>query len=191
MRIIAGFLGGRRLSAKVASGTRPTSDRVREALGSLLEARGAFEGAVVLDLFAGTGAFGLEAISRGARHLVAVDRELSALRCLEQNVRELGVGDVVTRRKLDLLSHPKRALEALAAATSEPYSLIFLDPPYRDVPRLVPLLRALAAHACVSKAVLFVLEHARAEALPEVSGLTPVGNYAYGDSAITLLAQSQ
>jgi pantetheine-phosphate adenylyltransferase len=189
MRIISGFLGGRRLNAKVAAGIRPTSDRVREALGSLLQARGAFEDACVLDLFAGTGAFGLEALSRGARHVVAIDEQNSALRCLEQNVRDLGVSEQVTRRKLDLFAGPARVLETLAALAPEPFSLIFADPPYRDLVRLGPLLEALGAHTCVAEQALLVIEHARASVLPGLQGLETVGHYAYGDSAITLLAR--
>ncbi|MEY4582831.1 MAG: hypothetical protein RL701_7534 [Pseudomonadota bacterium] len=194
MRIIAGYLGGRRLHAKVATGTRPTSDRVREALGSLLAARNAFDTASVLDLFAGTGAFGLEALSRGATHVVAIDQEPSAMRCLEQNVRELGCDAQVTRRKLDLFQKPVRVLETLAASAERgagPFSLIFADPPYRDLARLAPLLTGLANHACVTPDALFVVEHARASSLPEIPGLVLAGHYVYGDSAITLLARAQ
>jgi pantetheine-phosphate adenylyltransferase len=191
MRIIAGYLGGRRLHAKVASGTRPTSDRVREALGSLLEARGAFEGARVLDLFAGTGAFGLEALSRGAAHVLLVDSETSALRCIEQNVRALAVEEHVTRRKLDLLARPSRVIEQLTASGCGPFSLVFADPPYRDVARCAPLFEALAASPLVTRTALFVVEHARGEGggPPLPAGLSEVGRYVYGDSAITLLAR--
>ena len=179
------------MHAKVASGTRPTSDRVREALGSLLQARAAFTGARVLDLFAGTGAFGLEALSRGAEHVLAVDNAASALRCIEQNVRELGVGDSVTRRKLDLLARPERVIEALAAHGAGPFSLVFADPPYRDVQRCLPLIEALAASQLVGPDALFVLEHAQlaGAALPAPHGLRIAGQYVYGDSAITLLAR--
>lgn len=190
MRIIAGYLGGRRLSARVASGTRPTSDRVREALGSLLEARGAFASAHVLDLFAGTGAFGFEALSRGASEVLAVDSGAEAQRCLEQNIRQLGVSDRVRRRKLDLLQRPERVLEALLSAQRESFSLVFADPPYRDVERLLPLLAALSRHPLIREDALFVVEHSRTTQLGEVSGLSAVGRYQYGDSAITLLART-
>lgn len=189
MRIIAGFLGGRRLNAKVSSGTRPTADRVREALGSLLDARGAFAGAQVLDLFAGTGALGLEALSRGAREVLAVDNATAALRCLDQNVRELGVEAQVRRRKLDLLQRPERVLDVLLASEAAPFSLIFADPPYRELSRFLPFLSALSRHAAVREDALFVIEHARGSQLPEVAGLHTVGRYQYGDSAITLLAR--
>jgi pantetheine-phosphate adenylyltransferase len=190
MRIIAGFLGGRRLHAKVSAGTRPTSDRVREALGSVLAARGAFEGAQVLDLFAGTGALGLEAISRGAREVLAVENGSAALRCLEQNVRELGLGEQVRHRKLDLLQRPERVLEALLRGERSPFSLVFADPPYRDLSRFLPLLTALARHAAIGPDALFVIEHARGSQIAEIGGLHVVGNYLYGDSALTLLARA-
>jgi pantetheine-phosphate adenylyltransferase len=190
MRIIAGFLGGRRLHAKVSEGTRPTSDRVREALGSVLAARDVFEDAQVLDLFAGTGALGLEAISRGAREVLAVDSGNAALRCLEQNVRELGLEGQVRRRKLDLLQRPERVLEALLGSERSPFSLIFADPPYRDLPRFLPLLSALSRHRAIHPDALFVIEHARGSQLDEIIGLQVVGHYMYGDSALTLLARA-
>lgn len=192
MRIIAGFLGGRHLPARVTAGTRPTSDRVREALGSVLTARGVFDGAQVLDLFAGTGALGLEAISRGAQEVLAIESAAPALRGLEQNVRELGVGSQLRHRKLDLLQRPERVLEALLGKERTPFSLIFADPPYRELPRFVPLLAALAEHAMVREDALFVIEHARdnASQLQEIVGLCAVGHYLYGDTAITLLARA-
>ena len=190
MRIVAGFLGGRRLHAKVSAGTRPTSDRVREALGSVLAARGAFEDAQVLDLFAGTGALGLEAISRGAHEVVAVENGSAALRCLEQNVRELGLEAQVRRRKLDLLQRPERVLEALLSSELRPFSLIFADPPYRDLPRFLPLLSALSRHSAISQDALFVIEHDRGSRIEEIGDLHVVGHYLYGDTALTLLARA-
>ena len=139
MRIIAGYLGGRRLLAKVPDGTRPTSDRVREALGSSLTARGVFEGARVLDLFAGTGALGLEALSRGAERVLAIDREPAALRALTSNVRALAVSDRVTQHKLDLFQAPARVLAALGSLAAQAFSLVFADPPYQELPRIVAL----------------------------------------------------
>jgi pantetheine-phosphate adenylyltransferase len=189
MRIIAGHLGGRRLLAKVADATRPTSDRVREAIGSVLTARAAFEGARVLDLFAGTGALGLEALSRGALLVVAIDNENSALRCLESNVQALGVSESITRRKFDLLQAPQRVLEMLARLECGPFSLVFVDPPYRDLARLRPLLDALADSPLCSEDVLFVVEHAREGELTDTAALQGVGRYRYGSTAITLLAR--
>src|SRR5690242_16026950 len=89
MRIVGGTLRGRRLESPRGAGTRPTSERVREALASALDARGALQGAVVLDVFAGTGALGLEALSRGADTLVAIDADRAALACIRRNVAAL------------------------------------------------------------------------------------------------------
>src|SRR5580704_10651585 len=89
MRVIAGTLGGRRLRAPAGRATRPTSDRVREALFSML---GEIDGARVLDLFAGSGALGIEALSRGAAHAVFVERDAGAAAVLRENLRALGVG---------------------------------------------------------------------------------------------------
>jgi pantetheine-phosphate adenylyltransferase len=190
MRIIAGRLGGRRLAAKVPNGTRPTSDRVREALGSLLQARAAFEDASVLDLFAGSGAFGLEALSRGATSLLAIDNAPAALRSLAENVRALGVDSEVVQRKLDLFAPPRQVLASLAGFHAPPFSLVFADPPYRDLPRLMPLLAAMAQSALCRSDVLFVVEHAKNALLPLASVLQQTGRYVYGDTVLSLLAPS-
>ena len=124
-RIIAGDLGGRRLTVPPA-GTRPTTDRVREAIFSKLDAAGALKGASVVDLFAGSGALGLEAISRKAAHATLVESATGAARVIEANIRELGVG---TRARVV----KERALTFLGR-TNETYSLAFIDPPY-DIAR--------------------------------------------------------
>jgi 16S rRNA (guanine966-N2)-methyltransferase len=121
-RVIAGRYGGRRLQAPPGNGTRPTADRVREALFSILGAR--TEGARVLDLFAGTGALGLEALSRGARSVTFVEQAQPALGVLRANLAALGAEAEVVRA--DAL----RWLRA-ASARARQYDLVFLDPPYR------------------------------------------------------------
>ena len=121
MRIIAGTHRGRRFQAPKGEGTRPTSDRVREALFSIV---GPVDGASVLDLFAGSGALGLEALSRGARRCTFVDRERSACRVIRQNLEALGlVGAVIVERD---------ALLALReeATAGRRHDLVLLDPPY-------------------------------------------------------------
>jgi 16S rRNA (guanine966-N2)-methyltransferase len=123
MRVIAGELGGRRLQAPRGRATRPTSDRVREALFAML---GELGGACVLDLFAGSGALGIEALSRGAAQAVFVERERAALRALGANLQGLGL----TPPRAQLLrSDALAALEA-ARRREETYDLIFIDPPY-------------------------------------------------------------
>jgi 16S rRNA (guanine966-N2)-methyltransferase len=123
MRVIAGRLGGRRLQAPPGRVTRPTSDRVREAVFAML---GSVEGAHVLDLFAGTGALGIEALSRGAHGAVFVERDTGALRALNANLQALAIApETIEVRRSD-------ALVALrtASARQETYDLIFIDPPY-------------------------------------------------------------
>jgi 16S rRNA (guanine966-N2)-methyltransferase len=123
MRVIAGRLGGRRLQAPAGRVTRPTSDRVREAIFAML---GNVEGARVLDLFAGTGALGIEALSRGAYTAVFVERDAGALRALNANLEALAIApETVEVRRVD-------ALQALhsASARQETYDLVFIDPPY-------------------------------------------------------------
>ncbi len=128
MRVIAGRFGGRRLVApKGRTTTRPTSDRVREAIFSMLGDLGEEEDARVLDLFAGTGALGIEALSRGAARAVFVERDGAALAALRANLSALGLGE--ERAEV-------RRGEALAALRSareraETYDLVLIDPPYR------------------------------------------------------------
>ena len=126
MRVIAGVYGGRRLHAPPGPDTRPTSDRVREALFSVL---GDLTGARVLDLFAGTGALGIEALSRGAASCDFVDRAHPAITVIRRNLTELGIDAPVHRRD---------ATQALndASGRAAAYDLVFLDPPYRHPPEL-------------------------------------------------------
>jgi 16S rRNA (guanine966-N2)-methyltransferase len=190
MRVIAGRFGGRRLAAEVAGATRPTADRVREALGSVLEARGAFEGAKVLDLFAGTGALGIEALSRGATRLVAIDFERQAVDSVLENLRSLDAAAEARVVRLNLLKSASHVIGRLEALREGPFRLIFADPPYRELKALGPLLDALAASQLCAPDALFVVEHAENNGLGALRGLTVVGRYNYGDSALTLLART-
>jgi 16S rRNA (guanine966-N2)-methyltransferase len=127
MRVIAGMYGGRTLRAPPGAATRPTSDRVREALFSILG--GHVQGARVLDLFAGSGALGIEALSRGAENATFVDAAPAAIKAVRANLGALRATAEV--RDLD-------ALRFLGAASSggAQYDLVFLDPPYRLADRL-------------------------------------------------------
>ena len=120
-RIIAGAHKGRRLAPVQSDRTRPTSDRVKESLFSQLEGYNAIDDAVVVDLFAGSGALGLEALSRGAASLEAVDRAEAAYRALTKNAAPFA--DAVTVSKTE-------ALKYLRARSGEPVELLFIDPPY-------------------------------------------------------------
>lgn len=130
MRIIAGQWRGRRLTAPIGETTRPTADRARETLFSMLTSRlGGFSGLRVADLFAGSGALGLEALSRGAAHCVFVERERSALVALRANIAALGADASEVR------AQPVESLAAL----DKPVDLLMMDPPYgrSDWPMLV------------------------------------------------------
>jgi 16S rRNA (guanine966-N2)-methyltransferase len=131
MRVIAGRLGGRRLQAPRGRVTRPTSDRVREALFATL---GDVDGASVLDLFAGTGALGIEALSRGASTAVFVERDPGAVRALRANLQALEIETIETQvRRGDVLG----ALQS-ARKSKETYDLVFIDPPYRQAHEWAP-----------------------------------------------------
>ena len=133
MRVIAGTYGGRVLKAPKGDGTRPTSDRVREALFSILGDR--VQDARVLDLFAGSGALGLEALSRGAQGVTFVDDDRAAIAAIKANLAALDAQAEV--RQTDALRFLDGALQ---------YDLVFLDPPYRLAERLAaPLSEALPA----------------------------------------------
>ena len=121
MRIIAGEWRGRPLQAPAGQGTRPTADRTRETLFSMLVSRiGSFEGLRVADLFAGSGALGLEALSRGAAHVTFVETDRNALAAIRSNLASVKAAD-----RADL-----RPLSAAKLAPSQPFDLIFADPPY-------------------------------------------------------------
>ena len=128
MRITGGQLRSRALKAPKGTSTRPTSDRVREALFSILGDE--CDGARVLDLYAGTGALGLEAISRGAVFAVFVERSKEALLALNANVRALGLENATRVVALPL---ERAARLLLAAPADERFDLVFADPPYADV----------------------------------------------------------
>ena len=122
MRIIAGAWRGRPLVAPAGAETRPTADRTRETLFSMLTSRlGTFEGLRVADLFAGTGALGLEALSRGAAHATFIETDRAALAALKTNIAKLGAAD-----RTDVLA---RNADAPGAAVA-PHDLLLLDPPY-------------------------------------------------------------
>ncbi len=164
MRIIAGEFGSRRIAAPPGRATRPMLDRVREALFSSIHSR--LVGANVLDLFAGSGSLGLEALSRGARHVRFVEHGAPALGALRKNVATLAVGDRVTIVGDDAMKR---------ATWGPPPDLAFLDPPYALLaerrPRLLALADALVRH--VAPAGLVVLHTPRDALAPaDVEGVS-------------------
>ncbi len=174
MRIIAGTYGGRRLTAPSGSRTRPTSDRVREALFSILGARVA--GARVLDLFAGSGALGIEALSRGAESAVFVDDAPAAVRAIRANLDTLGAGAEV--RRADAL----RFLGAAPAGGAQ-YDLVFLDPPYRLADTLADRLSE-ALPAVLAPGAVAVAESDRRA--PIALDLPLLDERRYGDTLIRI-----
>ncbi|HWV39489.1 MAG TPA: 16S rRNA (guanine(966)-N(2))-methyltransferase RsmD [Vulgatibacter sp.] len=152
MRIVAGSAKGRRLAAPAGTGTRPTSDRIRESIFDILGQR--FDGGAVLDLFAGSGAMGLEAISRGAERAVLVERGREAAAICEANAASLGFRDRVEVLRADAAG-ALRTLEGRGAR----FDLVFLDPPYAEGPG--PTLELLGASGLLSPCARVVAEHAR------------------------------
>ena len=174
MRVIAGDLGGRRLRATGGRAVRPTADRVREALFSILGS--AVADARVLDLYAGTGALAIEALSRGAREATCVEREPRALASLRRNVEDLALEGRVTILRGDALQVCRRL-----AGDGATYDVVFCDPPYRaPVKPLGPALVEAAWWTTVS-----VLEHASTTTPPPAPQGVAGDTRRYGDTAIT------
>ena len=186
MRIIGGALRGRLLPARPAAGTRPTSDRVREAIASALSARGAFDQASVLDAFAGTGALGFEALSRGALRVLAVDSDRRALLAIRENAQALGLGRKLRALPLDLLGPATKVAAALEQSGFAPFSLVFADPPYSLAQSATERLAELAQRSLFEPGALVVLEHA-ARTLPALpAGFRELSSYRYGDTGVRL-----
>lgn len=184
MRIIGGRLGGLRFDGPATTATRPTSDRVREGVASALASRGAFDDAVVLDLFAGTGAFGFEALSRGAQRAVLIDRDKRASKQITSNASTLGIAtqcEVVTS---DLLRDGAGWLKRLTRPAR--FTLVFVDPPYADVAKVPAMLSEIVKAETVAEGALFVLERASRDPAPAADFLAPVAAYRYGDTAVDL-----
>jgi 16S rRNA (guanine966-N2)-methyltransferase len=176
MRVIAGRWGGRRLTAPPGDATRPTSDRVREALFSVLGAR--VGGARVLDLFAGSGALGIEALSRGAAEATFVDSAPAAIRAVRANLEALGIEAAVRR------ADARRFLGSASAAARQ-YDLVFLDPPYRLTGGLGRELTA-ALPAVLAPGAAVVAESDRRA--PLELGLDLLDERRYGDTLIRIYA---
>ncbi|MEM7423344.1 MAG: 16S rRNA (guanine(966)-N(2))-methyltransferase RsmD [Pseudomonadota bacterium] len=185
MRIVAGRLKGARLAAPGVHGgggahLRPTSDRVRESLFNLL-AHGDYpdiDGLRVLDLFAGTGALGLEALSRGARHAVFIDEGVTARALIRENIETLGV-----TRQTKLW---RRDATRLGPCRGAPFDLIFADPPYGKGLGISALGSARAGGWIAPRAVVVLEESADADwALPE--GLAQCDDRTYGDTRVVIM----
>ena len=175
-RIVAGRAGGRRLKVP-PQGTRPTSERVREALFNALESAGELRDARVLDLYAGSGALGLEALSRGAADALFVESDRRAVQVLRTNVAGLGLGGAVRLGTVD---------GVLAQQAEKPFDLVLADPPYAvDAARLGVMLTALAAGGWIAGGGLVIIERARRDGEPDwPAGFESLRTMNHGDTAL-------
>jgi len=176
MRVIAGRLGGRRLTSPRGRVTRPTSDRVKEALFALL---GDVEAAVVLDLFAGSGGLGIEALSRGASRVVFVERSAVAVRALRANLADLEIAPA----DAEVRHADARGALRTARERKETYDLVFIDPPYSQAHDWGVELSAVLP-SLLSPASRVVVESDRR--MPLELGVEVERERRYGDTAITI-----
>lgn len=178
-RVISGVAGGRRLETPSGPRTRPTSDRVREALFSRLEHLEVLAGARVLDLYAGSGALGLEAVSRGARSAVLVESDRGAAKVARGNAAAVGLAGVVVRE-----DPVERVLVAGPASPGGRFDVVFLDPPYDlDEDALGDVLALLVRHGWLAREALVVVERSARSPEPRwAEGLAPAGERRYGET---------
>ena len=185
MRIVGGRLKGRTLASPSSRDIRPTADRLRESLFNILVH--AYDNPVgdarVLDLFAGTGALGIEAVSRGAKFTLFVDNGAEARALLRNNVEALGLGGVTKVYRRD-------ATRLGPAHPMEPFALVFLDPPYR-MKLAEQALLSLRDGGWLAKDALLVVEEAKAAAFAAPEGFAELERRVYDDTEFTFLRGEQ
>ncbi len=184
MRIVAGRLKGRLLRAPESRAIRPTSERLRESIFDILVHRHpqALEGARVIDLFAGSGALGVEALSRGAAFALFVDNGSEARALLRANVEALSLGGVTRIWRAD-------ATRLGGAPAGGPFALAFLDPPYGEG-LAAPALAALVAGGWLTPGAVVVVEEAAKAEIVAPAGLEAVDARTYGDTQVRLFARA-
>lgn len=183
MRVVGGRLKGRSLKGPSGQGVRPTSDRLRESLFNILShgEEEVIEGARVLDLFAGTGALGIEALSRGASHALFVDDGSEARALLRANIEALGLGGLTRIFRRDATK--------LGEAPSEPFTLAFLDPPYgRSLGE--PALAALRDGGWLAPGATCILEETADVDVAPVDGFSLTERRVYGDTQVLFLRRA-
>jgi 16S rRNA (guanine966-N2)-methyltransferase len=184
MRVIAGTHRGRRLRRPQGLAIRPTSDRVREALFSILGNR--LPNSRFLDLYAGTGAIGVEAVSRGATHVTCVESSVEALKLLQHNMLDCGFAHNLTvyaQTVEQFLRRPDR--------WKGPYDIVFADPPYAMARELESLLSQTATDRLFAADSWLIVEHAEKTSLPAQLGSSAyLRRYRYGDTALSLYSYS-
>src|SRR5215475_12759154 len=185
MRITGGIYGGRRLVAPDDARVRPTSDRTRQAIFNMLRHRDfgigfALEGAAVLDLFAGTGALGIEALSHGARWCLLVDDNADSRALQRENVEGLGLTGATRIWRRDATD-----LGPIGPAAGGPFDLVFLDPPYRQ--EMIPkALQSLKAGGWLKDKALIVAESEASESF-DTSNFTLIDERDYGETRVRFL----
>ena len=189
MRVTGGKLGGRRLAAPDDARVRPTSDRTRQAIFNILEHRDfgigfTLQNAAVADLFAGTGALGLEALSRGARFCLLVDDSAESRALQRENVEALGLTGATKIWRRDATD-----LGPLGAGAGGPFDLVFMDPPYRKN-LIAPALKSLHGGGWLTPQALLVIETARGEIF-ETEGYARLDTRDYGDTEVSFLTPAK
>jgi len=179
MRIIGGKIKGRKLSSVKHQRIRPTSERVRESIFDILSFF--VKGANVLDLFSGTGALGIEALSRGAKRVVFIEKSSKATKLLKENVNKLGLKEVTMILPLEI----EKGLKNLSKK-GEIFDIIFMDPPY-DKGLIKPTLYKIIDFGILKKEGVIVVEHTARERPSPIFGLEIIKEKHYGDTFITLL----
>jgi 16S rRNA (guanine966-N2)-methyltransferase len=185
MRIVAGAQRGRTLVAPKGHSTRPTADRTRQALFNVLEHAAwgpGLGGGRVIDLFAGSGALGLEALSRGGAFALLVDDDPAAITAIGDNIRSLGLDGCCAVLRRDAARLPPRAL----AGQAEPFDLAFLDPPYAKG-LVEPALAALRQGGWLAPEALVVVEQGAGEAEPAVEGFEVLDGRLWGAARVWFL----
>lgn len=179
-KITGGSLGSRKLKSPKGTSVRPTPGRVKESLFSILMHR--MEGASVLDLFAGTGAIGFEAASRGASRVVSVEGHRETAQAIEEAAQQLHVHDRVT-----VIAAPvERALYRVEG----PFDIVYMDPPYaNEVP--LQVFRLLHERALLAPDALVIYEHAAKRILPDIPGYRSTREEVYGDVALAFFARAE
>jgi 16S rRNA (guanine966-N2)-methyltransferase len=189
VRITGGSLRGRNLVAPDDARVRPTSDKVRQAIFNILGHNDfgtgfTLEGARVCDLFAGTGALGIEALSHGARFALLVDDNAESRALIRSNVEAFGLTGVTKIWRRDATE-----LGPMAAGSGGPFEIAFLDPPYRKN-LVAPALAALRDGGWLSPNAIAICESGEDEILPPVEGFSPVSERVYGDTRVSILVAS-
>lgn len=178
MRIIAGEARGRRLYAPAGDHTRPTSDKIRGSLFNILNGR--ILDSRVLDLFGGTGALALEALSRGAAHAVIVDNSRQALEAIRRNAQSV-LGDELSERALILKADYRNGI---AGVEGRQFDLVFLDPPYRMLDAYGDAVSRLNAANALSQDAVVICEHRAGVALQLPEDFEIYDSRSYGETAI-------